>query len=135
VAGNVSFILKSVSILLPLQPPQEYYLFYKNLFARDLNTHTSVPKVQKLFLSNQFTCRTLAVRGVTLLPRQVAAGVAVKKKSQKKKNNAAERQTIRGECVWDVYVHIFYTGDANPVKCSPEWSGQRGRNTICKTFV
>jgi hypothetical protein len=31
---------------------------------------------------------------------------------------------IRGEYVWDVYVDIFYTGDANPVKCSPQWSGK-----------
>jgi hypothetical protein len=30
---------------------------------QDVNTHTSVPDITKLFLVNQFTCRTLAVRG------------------------------------------------------------------------
>jgi hypothetical protein len=59
--------------------------FYKNLFATDLNTHTSVPDSTKLFLVNQFTCRTLAVRGVTVLPGQVTSGTAVKKMGTQEK--------------------------------------------------
>jgi hypothetical protein len=59
-----------------------------------------------------------------LLPRQVMAGVAVKKWTQGK-NTAEEGYKIRGECVWDVYVDIFYIGGANPVRCSPQWSGQK----------
>jgi hypothetical protein len=47
-------------------------------------------------------------------------------KRHKRKNTAAEGYKIRGECVWDVYVDIFYIGDANPVRCSPQWSGQTG---------
>jgi hypothetical protein len=52
-------------------------------------------------------------------------GTAVKK-WHKRKNTAAEGYEIRGECVWVVYVDNFYIGEANPVRCSPQWSGQRG---------
>jgi hypothetical protein len=52
-------------------------------------------------------------------------GTAVKK-WHKRKNTAAEGYEIRGECVWVVYVDIFYIGEANPVRCSAQWSGQRG---------
>jgi hypothetical protein len=53
--------------------------FYIKIYLQDVNTYTSVPGSIKLFLVNQFTCRTLAVRGVTVLPRQVmTAGTAVK---------------------------------------------------------
>jgi hypothetical protein len=48
-------------------------------------------------------------------------GTAVKSSHKRKKNTAAEGYKIRGECVWDVYVDIFYIGDANPVRCSPQW--------------
>jgi hypothetical protein len=52
-------------------------------------------------------------------------GTAVKK-WHKRKNTAAGGCEIRGECVSVIYVDIFYIGEANPVRCSPQWSGQRG---------
>jgi hypothetical protein len=68
------------------------------IYLQYVNTHTSVPDSTKLFMSNQFTCRTLAVRGVTVLPGQVMGGTAVKK-WHKIKITAAEGYEIRGECV------------------------------------
>jgi hypothetical protein len=64
---------------------------------QDVNTHTSVQDITKLFLANQFTSITLAVEGVTVLPRQVTGSTAVKK-WHKRKNTAAEGYEIRGEC-------------------------------------
>jgi hypothetical protein len=61
-----------------------YFFFIKN-YLQDVTTHTSVPDSIKLFLINQFTCRTLAVRGVTVLTRQVMGGTAVKKWHKRKK--------------------------------------------------
>jgi hypothetical protein len=66
--------------------------FFVKIYLQDVNTHTSAPDSRKLFLVNQFTCRTLAVRGghgATSLPRQVMGGTAVKK-WHKRKNTAAE---------------------------------------------
>jgi hypothetical protein len=73
-----------------------FFLF--NFYLQDVNTYTSVPDSTKLFLVNQFTCRTLAVRGVTVLSRRVMGGTAVKKWHKRKKNIAAEGYDIRGEC-------------------------------------
>jgi hypothetical protein len=54
-------------------------------------------------------------------------GTAVKK-WHKRKNTAAEGYEIRGECVWVVYVvDIFYIGEANTVRCSPQWIVMSGR--------
>jgi hypothetical protein len=39
-----------------------FFLFVK-IYLQDVNIHTSVPDSTKLFLVNQFTCKTLAVRG------------------------------------------------------------------------
>jgi hypothetical protein len=64
-------------------------LFFIKIYLQDVNKYTSVPDSIKLFLVNQCTCRTLAVRGVTVLPRQVMVGTAVKK-WHKRKNTAAE---------------------------------------------
>jgi hypothetical protein len=93
--------------------------FFVKIYLQDVNTHTSVPDITKLFLVNQFTCRTLAVRRVTVLPGQVMGGTAVKK-WHKRKYTAAEGYEIRGECVWVVYVDISYIGEVNPVRCSPQ---------------
>jgi hypothetical protein len=60
------------------------YFFYIQIYLQDVNTHTSVPDSIKMFLVNQFTCRTLAVRGVRVLPRQVMAGTAVKNRHKRK---------------------------------------------------
>jgi hypothetical protein len=37
--------------------------FFIKIYLQDVNKYTSVPDSIKLFLVNQFTCRTLAVRG------------------------------------------------------------------------
>jgi hypothetical protein len=37
--------------------------FFVKIYLQDVNTHTSVQDITKLFLVNQFTCITLAVRG------------------------------------------------------------------------
>jgi hypothetical protein len=57
----------------------ESLFFLIKIYLQDVNTYTSVPDSIKLFLVNQFTCRPFAVRGVTVLPRQVMRGTAVKK--------------------------------------------------------
>jgi hypothetical protein len=45
-------------------PEEEHFLYcIVKIYLQDVNTHTSVPDSTKLFLVNQFTCRTLAVRG------------------------------------------------------------------------
>jgi hypothetical protein len=54
--------------------------------------------VQKLFLVNQFPAEHSLCEGVTVLPRQVMGGTAVKK-WHKRKNTAAEGYEIKGECV------------------------------------
>jgi hypothetical protein len=45
-----------------LVTPSSYFIFIK-IYLQDVNTHTSVPDNIKLFLVNQFICRTLAERG------------------------------------------------------------------------
>jgi hypothetical protein len=69
--------------------------FFVKIYLQDVNTHTSVLDSTKLFLVSQFTCRTLAVRGVTVLPRQVMGGTAVKI-WHKRINTSAEWYEIRG---------------------------------------
>jgi hypothetical protein len=60
----------------------------------------------KLFLVNQFTCRTLAVRGVTVLPRQVKAGTEVKKIGTKEKT--LQQKCMRSEeNVIGTFMYIF----------------------------
>jgi hypothetical protein len=40
-----------------------FFFFFFLIYLQDVNTHTSVQDITKLFLVNQFTCITLAVRG------------------------------------------------------------------------
>jgi hypothetical protein len=65
-------------VIIPMRPYTEYCFLLIKIYLQDVNTYTSVPDSIKLFLVNQLTCRTLAVRGVTVLPRQVIGGTAVK---------------------------------------------------------
>jgi hypothetical protein len=53
--------------------------------------------VQKLFLINHLSAEHSLCEGVTVLPRQVMGGSAVKK-WHKRKNTAVEGYEIRGEC-------------------------------------
>jgi hypothetical protein len=74
------------------------FFFFVKIYLQYVNTHTSVSDSTKLFLVNQFTCRTLAVRGVTVPPGQVMGSTAVKK-WHKRKNTAADGYESRGEYV------------------------------------
>jgi hypothetical protein len=74
------------------------FFFCVKIYFQDVNTHTSVPDSTKIVPCQPISCRTLAVRGVTMLPGQVMGGTAVKK-WHKRKNTAAEGCEIKGECV------------------------------------
>jgi hypothetical protein len=41
----------------------DVFFFFVKIYLQDVNTYTSVPDSTKLFLVNQFTCRTLAEQG------------------------------------------------------------------------
>jgi hypothetical protein len=53
--------------------------FFVKIYLQYVNTHTSVPDSTKIVPGQPISHRTLAVRGVTVLPRQVMGGTAVKK--------------------------------------------------------
>jgi hypothetical protein len=76
-----------------------FFCFYKIFYLQDVNTYTSVSDSIKLFLVNQFTCRTLAVRGGHGAITSGDGGYSSEKMAQKKKNTTAEGYEIRGECV------------------------------------
>jgi hypothetical protein len=59
--------------------PANIFFYVKNVFARDLNTHTSVLESTKIVPVQLVDMQKLPVQGGKLLPRQVTAGVAVKK--------------------------------------------------------
>jgi hypothetical protein len=64
VEGVKTYFLRSITFFRQ-DTYSEYVIciFFVNIYLQDVNTHTSVPDSTKLFLDNQFTCRTLAVRG------------------------------------------------------------------------
>jgi hypothetical protein len=75
--------------MLTTRPPNHNVFLNKNLFARDLNTYTSVPESTKIVPVQPVYMQNTRCARVTLLPRQVTAGVAVKI-YHKRKNTAAE---------------------------------------------
>jgi hypothetical protein len=82
----------------------ECVFFIKN-YLQDVNTHTSVPDSIKIVPGQPISCSTLAVRGVTVLPRQVMGGTAVKK-WHKRKNTAAEGE--RRMCLGRLCRYFLY---------------------------
>jgi hypothetical protein len=85
------------------------YFFFIKIYLQDVNTYISVPESIKLFLANQFTCRTLAVRGVTVLPRQVngrysSEKIGTKEKTLQQKGmrcmSVSEADRMGQKCVW-----------------------------------
>jgi hypothetical protein len=56
------------------------FFFFVKMYLQEVNTHTSGPDSTKIGPGQPISCRTPAVRGVTVLPRQVMGGTAVKKK-------------------------------------------------------
>jgi hypothetical protein len=99
-----------------------FYFFCKNVFAICKYTHLSTGQYkivpgQPIRLQN-------TVRVVTGLPS--GDGRYSSEIMAQRKITAGEGNGIRGECVWVVYVHVIYIGEENPVRCSPQLSGQRG---------
>jgi hypothetical protein len=74
------------------------YIFFNKIYLQYINTLTSVLDSTKIVPGQPISCRTLAVRGVTVLPGQVMGGTAGKK-WHKRKNTAAEGYEIKGEYV------------------------------------
>jgi hypothetical protein len=79
--------------------------FFFNLFASCKYTHFSIGQYQNCSWLTNLPAEHSLCEGVTVLPRQVMGGTAVKK-WHKIKNTAAGGYEIRGECVWVVYVDI-----------------------------
>jgi hypothetical protein len=102
----------------------EFFFFFlnKNLFARCKNTHIST-RPYKIFTGQPISCRTLAVRGVTVLPGQVTAGTAVKKWHKGKKT--LQQKGMRSE--ENVFGTFMYT--ANPHITRLIRSQKSSRNT------
>jgi hypothetical protein len=82
--------------------------FFIKIYLLYGDTHTSVPYSIQLFLVNQFSYITLAVRGVTVPPRRVMAGTAVKTWAQRKKHCRRRVRDRRRMWLGRLWIYFLY---------------------------
>jgi hypothetical protein len=104
-----------------------FFFFFnnKNVFARDLNTYTSVPESTKIVPVQPIHMQNTSCARGHVATSSGDCRWCSEKLSQKKKHCSGRVDDQCRICLGRLCTY-FYTGDANPVNCSPKWSGQRG---------